>query len=357
MTRRLLWTLPLAAAALFGLVAPAPADDPPPAEKATTKKVEKKAEAWDVTRTTAPGSLEDLRALEASVKKVVEKTTPATVGIMIGMGAGSGVIVSEDGLVLTAAHVSGDPGKECTLFLPDGTRVKGKTLGTNDKIDSGMIRIVDKAKTPDGKWPFVPTGKSADLKKGQWVVSLGHHGGWRPGRPPVARLGQVLDAQKDLLRTNCTLVGGDSGGPLFDLDGKLIGIHSRIGFTLAHNIHVPVDGFKTDWAQLTAGEQVGRAPKAAPVYFGASFEDADGNDAKGLVGVKVTFVADDGPAAEAGVRVDDEITSFDGTEVATADEVRRLLRRRKPGDEVEVVVRRGTRNMTLTVTLTRRSGP
>jgi len=344
--RRFLWTLPLAAAALLGPAAPA--QDPP------VTKASAKVAAWDFTRTTTPGSVEELRALEGSVKKVVEKTSPATVGILIGMGAGSGVIVSDDGLVLTAAHVSGEPGKDCTLILPDGTRVKGKTLGTNDKIDSGMIKIVDKAKTPDGKWPVVPVGKSGDLKKGQWVVSLGHHGGWRPGRPPVARLGQILDTQKDLIRSSCTLVGGDSGGPLFDLDGKLVGIHSRIGFTLAHNIHVPLDGFKAEWTQLAAGEQVGKAPKASPVYFGASFEDPDGKAAKGARGVKVTFVAEDGPAAEAGVQVDDEITSFDGTDVQTADELRRLLQRRKPGDEVEVVVRRGTRDVTMTVTLARR---
>src|SRR6266542_2618228 len=65
---------------------------------------------WDIARATAPESIEELKALEATVKKVVEKTSPCTVGILIGMGAGSGVIVSEDGLVLTAAHVSGEPG-------------------------------------------------------------------------------------------------------------------------------------------------------------------------------------------------------------------------------------------------------
>ncbi len=345
--RRLLWTLPLVAA-LFAAVA-APAADPPPVSKTSAK-----IPAWDVTRTSAPASIEDLRSLEAVTKKVVEKCTPATVGVMLGMGAGSGVIVSDDGLVLTAAHVSGPPGKDCTLILPDGTRVKGKTLGTNDKLDSGMIKITDKSKAKDGKWPFLPTAKSGDLKKGQWVVSLGHPGGWRTGRPPVARLGQVLDNQKDLIRTNCTLVGGDSGGPLFDLDGNVIGIHSRIGFTLAHNIHVPLDGFKVEWAQLVAGETIGKAPKTQPPYFGASFEDPDGKEAKGTRGVKVTYVADEGPAAEAGVLIDDEITTFDGKDVRTADELRRQLARRKPGDEVEVIVKRGTRTVTLKVTLARR---
>lgn len=346
--RRLLFTLPLAAALLAGLAAPSAADDPP------VNKASAKLPAWDITRTTAPASIEDLRALEVATKRVVDKCTPATVGLFVGMGAGSGVIVSEDGLVLTAAHVSGAPGTKCSVVLPDGTRVEGKSLGINAKLDSGMIQITGKSKAENGKWPVVQMGKSGDLKKGQWVVSLGHHGGWRAGRPPVARLGQVLDNQKDLIRTNCTLVGGDSGGPLFDLDGRLIGIHSRIGFTLAHNIHVPMDGFKTDWDQLAASVEVGKAPKTAPVYFGASFEDAEGKEVKGAKGVKVTFVAEDGPAAEGGLRVDDEITSFDGTSVKVADDVRKLLARRRAGDEVEVVVARGARTETLTVTLTRR---
>lgn len=349
--RRLLFALPLAAALVAGFATRAPADDPPPATKTAAK-----LPAWDITRTTAPGSIDDLKALEIATKRVVDKCTPATVGLFVGMGAGSGVIVTEEGLVLTAAHVSGAPGTKCSVVLPDGTRVEGKSLGTNAKLDSGMIQIVGKSKAENGKWPVVPIGKSGDLKKGQWVVSLGHHGGWRTGRPPVARLGQVLDSQKDLVRTNCTLVGGDSGGPLFDLDGKLIGIHSRIGFTLAHNIHVPLDGFKTDWDQLLASVEVGKVKTKAPsaVYFGASFTDDDGNDVKGTKGAKVTLVIEESPAAEGGIRVNDEITSFGGTSVRTAEDVRKLLAMRRVGDEVEIIVARGTRSETLTVTLTRR---
>lgn len=352
--RRLLWIVPAALPVLAALAGPAAAD--PPAKAATADKSAVKLPAWDITRTSAPGSIEELRSLETTVKKVVQKCSPATVGIMVGAGAGSGVIVSEDGLVLTAAHVSGEPGKDCTVILPDGTRVKGKTLGTNDKLDSGMIKIVDKDKSPtkDGKWPFLPTAKSGDLKRGQWVVSLGHPGGWRPGRPPVARLGQVQDSTSSLIRTNCTLVGGDSGGPLFDLDGNVIGIHSRIGFTLAHNIHVPLDAFKTEWTQLVAGETVGRAAKTNPTYFGASFVDDDGKDVQGAKGPKITQVVEDSPAAAAGIRVNDELTSFDGSAVETADDFRRLLRRRRPGDEVEVVVHRDGRPRTLTVVLARR---
>lgn len=348
--RRLLGSLLLAVPLLAAVAAPAAAD--PPVGKAALP-------AWNVAATKTPATVEELRALEAATKAVVAKCTPVTVGIEIDMGlskaAGSGVIVSEDGLVLTAAHVSGEPNKACTVILADGTRVKAKTLGTNERIDSGMIRLTDGSKAPnkDGKWPFAVIGKSGDLKKDQWVVTLGHHGGWRTGRPAVARLGQVIDSQKDLIRSSCMLVGGDSGGPLFDLDGKVVGIHSRIGFTLAHNIHVPVDGFKAEWAQLVAGEPIGKTPKGPAPYFGASFVDDAGNEVKGAKGLKVTLLPDGSPAAKAGLKLDDELVSFDGTDVETVDEFRRLLRRRKPGDEVDVVVYRDGRRQTVTVALAR----
>jgi serine protease Do len=298
---------------------------------------------WDAIRTTVPETIEELKALQETVKKVVDRSTPCTVGILIGMGAGSGVIVSADGLVLTAAHVSGDPGKECTIILPDGTRVKGKTLGTNDKLDSGMIKISEKG-PKDGKWPFIPMGKSTDLKKGQWLVALGHPGGWKRNRPPVARLGQVEDNAKDLIRTSCTLVGGDSGGPLFDLDGNIVGIHSRIGYTLASNIHVPADGFKAEWDRLASGEQVGKP--ARPPILGVEFDSEDSPLLKD--------VTEDGPADQAGLKSGDVIVEFDGKEVSVPDDIRAILRKKKAGDEVNVLVRRGTRTIPKTITLAKR---
>src|SRR4051812_13602011 len=100
--------------------------------------------------TTSPATVAQLRAMQTRVHQVVKKVTPATVGILIGAASGSGVIVSPDGFVLTAGHVSGDANKDCTLIMPDGKRVKGKTLGANKQIDSGMIKIAE-----PGPWPYV----------------------------------------------------------------------------------------------------------------------------------------------------------------------------------------------------------
>ena len=299
---------------------------------------------WATARATVPSTLDDLKALQERVKGVVTKSTPWTVGLFVGFGAGSGVIVSEDGLVLTAAHVSGEPGRDCVVVLPDGKRVKGKTLGTNDNLDSGMIKIVDEGPN-DGKWPYAPLAKSADLKKGQWVVALGHPGGWQRGRPPVARLGQVQEGKRNSLITNCTLVGGDSGGPLFDLDGNVVGIHSQIAFNLDNNIHVGADTFKAEWERLASGEQIGKPSQAVlGVVFDDKFVDP---------GARLDEV-DDGPATKAGLEAGDVIVKFDGADVESADAVRATLRKKKPGDKVEVVVKRGGEALTKTVTLGKR---
>jgi len=332
---------------------------------AADPKVETK---WDTRRTAHPEDLDELRALEARVKAVVDKCSPATVAITIGFGAGSGVIVSEDGLVLTAAHVIAgepkfdlkgggtgyEPNKECTIILQDGKKVKAKTLGINDKMDSGMVKILEKGPN-DGKWPFIPLAKSAELKPGQWVVSLGHPGGPKTGRAPVARLGQMEAPDKHRLHTaggfivsNCTLVGGDSGGPLYDLDGKVIGIHSRIGLSLATNVHVPTDKFVIDWDKLVAGEVIGRQPKPPTAVVGVVFAEDENDDAY------VVEVDEDGPAAKAGLKPGDTITKFNTEVIKSVKKFRDMIKDKKPGDTVKLAVRRGTEILALSVTLGKR---
>lgn len=312
-----------------------------------------KATKWETTRTTEPEDIDEIKALQDRVKKVVDKCSPSTVAILIGFGAGSGVIVSEDGLVLTAAHVitgeepgkgiTYEAGKECSIVLPDGKKVKAKTLGVNTETDAGMVQITDKGPN-DGKWPFLPVLKSGSLKKGQWVVSLGHPGGPKSGRPPVARLGRVEDNTKDLVRTNCTLVGGDSGGPLFDLDGNVIGIHSRIGITLAHNIHVPTDLFKNQWEKLVAGEVFGKVKAQGP-RIGVVFSDDENDDAW------IEEVADDTPASRAGLKAGDTVVKINGERIKSVKQFRDLIRTRKGGEMITLTVRRGTKILPLTVTL------
>lgn len=331
------------------------ADDPKPIA------VEVKAVIWDIARSTAPDSLDELKAMQEILKSTVEKVMPSTVALLLGQGAGSGAIVSEDGLVLTAAHVIAKPdstepyrpNQRVTVVLPDGTMVNGRTLGINRRIDSGMIKITDKppanAKWPgaaEGKWPALELGKSADLKKGQYVISLGHPGGPKPNRKPPVRLGQFLSSSPlgRSLRSDCTLVGGDSGGPLFDMAGKLIGIHSRIGLDIDTNIHVPIEVYKEEWAKLVASERVGEEP---PVIFGVRFNEMDDVP-------EVLEVQKETPADNAGIVVGDRVMKFNGKKVERANDVYELLYFLKPGAKVKVEIRRGEETMVFEATLSPR---
>jgi len=293
--------------------------------------------AWETSRATSPETAEELRALQERVKQVAKKTTPCTVGILIGQGAGSGVIVSEDGLVLTAAHVIGKPRQTCIMVLSDGSTVKGETLGVNARADSGMLRITEKppkdASWPgakEGKWPFVEVGKSTDLKVSQWLVSLGHPGGPKQERPPPVRVGrlrsQSMSKTEPVISTDCTLVGGDSGGPLFDLDGKVVGIHSRIGLFLEQNMHIPTDKFKDEWTRLARGDSVGRKSDAE---LGLTLETKAGK-------ATVATVDEDGPAWKADMDEGDVIVKFNGFPVASASDLADILSSYSSGDKVKI---------------------
>jgi serine protease Do len=308
---------------------------------------------WEPARTTSPTSLAELRALEAQIKVVVDKTMPSTVAILIPGGAGSGVIVSEDGLVLTAAHVIGKPGRTVMFMLSDGTLVRGKSLGVSRKNDSGMAKITDKPPT-DATWPGAKDGKwlaaEMNLKAGQWLVALGHHGGPQKDRTPPLRVGRydkTLDPNREeglRLRTDCTLVGGDSGGPLFDLTGKVVGIHSKISYTLSANMHVPIDTYRTEWDKLAKGENIGRAP----VEIGLTLDD-EAEEAK------VKAVKADGPADKAGVKVGDVIVRVDREKVQSADDFEQQHHGFDPRQTVTLTVVR--EDMTLTLKLTTGTRP
>jgi serine protease Do len=308
---------------------------------------------WEPERITSPNTVEELKALQDQVKKVVANVSDSTIAVLVGPGAGSGVIVSEDGLVLTAAHVIGKPGQLARFVLPDGKVVRGKTLGSNPKIDSGMARIMDKppkdAPWPgaaEGKWPKVDLGKGIEMKKGQWVVSLGHPGGPKTDRPPPVRVGRFDSYNKadTSLKSDCTLVGGDSGGPLFDLNGKVVGIHSRIGLFLEMNIHVPSEAFKTDWDRMVRGDLIG---KQANVELGVTLDDDEERPT-------VKSVTENGPAAKAGLKVGDVITRLSGQKVLTTDDLGQMLSAYDPGQTIDVMIDREGKEMILKLTFARK---
>ncbi len=298
-----------------------------------------------------PENLDDLKAIEKHVQEILPKVLPCTVCLRVGGSSGSGVIISEDGLILTAGHVSGEPGRDITVVMPDGKTHKGKTLGGNGTIDSGLVKLTD-----EGKWPFAEMGKASEMKKGDWCLVTGHPGGYRPGRSPVVRLGRILDINYRVpakyICTDCTLVGGDSGGPLFDMHGRVIGIHSRIGESITANMHVPVDTYRETWDRLVKGERwgggIGRPVRSEP-ELGIKLEPSDAI-------CKIGEILKDSPADKAGLKIGDVIRKLDGKEATTVATLIDEIKKKRPGDEVTLEVQRGTDTVTLKVILGRKQG-
>jgi serine protease Do len=156
--------------------------------------------------------------------------------------------------------------------------------------------------------------------------------------------------------TDCTLVGGDSGGPLFDMTGKVVGVHSRIGGAITFNIHVPVDTYKETWDRLVASEvwgsnafgfNFGRRQEGGDAYLGIRADP----DAKLF---KILAVTPESPAEKAGLRPDDVILKIDNLALASLDELNRFLRGQRPGNRISVQIERGGERLTLNVTLGKR---
>lgn len=296
-----------------------------------------------------PKTVEDLKAMQQRFQKLAQEVIPCTVGVRIGAGSGSGVLVSAEGHVLTAAHVIGRPGRTVTLILHDGREVKAKTLGANYGIDAGMIQITDK---DQGPWPFREIGDPAALKLGAWLVATGHPAGYQRGRTPPVRVGRLLAKGPRGMVSDCMLVGGDSGGPLFDTDGKVVGIHSRIGGSARSNIHVPAATYRETWDRLAKGEAWGArvmGPKRGGPYIGV-VADPQSERAR-IVGVQTGS-----PAEAAGLKPGDAITQFAGKPVKDFAALVAAVRKTKPGDKVTIEAEREGETVTLELTVGKYGG-
>lgn len=285
------------------------------------------------------GNVSSMADLQKHVHQVASRVTAATVALVSDGGeTGSGVIVTPQGLILTAAHVVGGDEIMRVVFA-DGRVVKGRVLGANFTRDAAMVQIMD-----GGNYPHVELGESDGLHVGDFVVALGHSKGFDPERRAPIRMGRLCtDGKQRFLISECTLIGGDSGGPLFDLSGKLVGIHSSIGPTLKINNHVPVSVFRRDWDKLLSGRhwgQLGLHPMADPESPVLGFAMMD---VLGVDGVVVEDVVVNSPADTAGIKPGDVITHMDSRSLRSVRDMLRELGRHRPGETVPVVVvRKGT---------------
>lgn len=302
-----------------------------------------------------PKTSAHLRLLQQQVRRVVAAGRPVTVAVEMNDSVGSGVIISADGLVLTAGHVCVEPKREVWVRFPDNTKVKAISLGVNHRLDSGMVKITANPPAAEdggrGEWPFVPLAESEPML-GEWVIGLGQPNGFVAGRAPPVRLGRVLNVKAETLTTDATLVGGDSGGPLLNLRAEVVGIHSKIGEDITSNYHVPVAAYRREWQRLTAGSLTGIPDGDDPddwrPQIGFAFRDKPD-------GVVVTQVFPGKAAAEAGVELGDWLVEIDGKKIASINDVRQAVKRQRPYEHIPVQVRRGDVTVELDVWLGRAS--
>lgn len=273
-----------------------------------------------------PETLADLRELEAHVKTVAAKVAPTVVGIQIGRAQGSGVLVTKDGYILTAGHVSGPPGGRARIILPSGEVVEGTTLGRNRVADAGLIKL----KGDRADWPFTPMATGDSIERTEWCLTMGHPGGFNKERPAPWRLGRVLSTSKNTIQTDCELVGGDSGGPVFDMEGHVIAINSRIGPQTSMNFHVAIGIYHDEWTRLVASEDI-------KGHTGAFLGVSGDKDAAGL---KITTVHERSPADRAGIRVGDILVTFQGKKVTEIEGLIELVGSESPGRRVRIQVLR-----------------
>ena len=286
-----------------------------------------------LTRAT-PTSVAELQSIQKHVEALVARVSPTVVAVEIGNGSGSGVIITPDGYVLTAGHVCGAPNRNVVFTFPDGKTARGKTLGVNSVDDIGLMKIDGK-----GPWTNAAMGEVEDAHIGDWVLALGHPGGFDATRSLVVRLGRLIRVSTDMLQSDCPISPGDSGGPLFDMYGRVIGIHSFISTSMTANFHVAVTPCYDGWAQLVAG-LTGTAPRA----YAGLVEVSDG-------GCRIAAVDTNGPAFTAGLKIGDIVLKVDGRDLLAAASFRHWEAESKPGETLRLEIKRGDKVLSMDLAL------
>ena len=278
-----------------------------------------------------------------------------------GQSLGSGFIISADGFVVTNNHVISPAGRatveEITVTMPDGTEYPAELVGADAASDLAVLKI-----ERDEPFPFVEFGNSQEARVGDWVVAIGNPFGlggtvtsgiisavYRT--PPSAG---VTGAYDRYIQTDASINRGNSGGPLFDMQGNVIGINNAIisptGGSVGIGFAIPADIAAPIVAQLRRGERVERG------YFGVSLGpvNEDIADSVGLdrsVGEFVQIVREGDPADRAGIRPGDIIVEVGGETVTDERSVSYIVANTEPGTTLPVVLYRNGERRTVNVTV------
>lgn len=264
-------------------------------------------------------------------------------------GVGSGFIISDDGYILTNNHVVSGA-SEIFVTLTDGSEKTAEIIGTDARTDIALIKI-------DGdKYQPLPIGSSKDLKKGQWVLAIGSPFGLES----TVTAGIVSAINRDtgdylpFIQTDVAVNPGNSGGPLINLEGQVVGVNSQIvsrsGGFMGISLAIPIDEAMRVVEQLQSEGKVTRG--RIGVQIGKVSDDVA--EAIGLGdarGAMVSHVESDGPADKAGVKAGDVITAFNGKEIKHWTDLPRIVGETRPGTKAKIEVWRKGKSVTLKSTV------
>ncbi|SET20784.1 DegQ family serine endoprotease [Paracoccus homiensis] len=266
---------------------------------------------------------------------------------------GSGFVISADGYIVTNNHVI-DGADEIEIEFYAGNTLPAEVVGTDPNTDVALLKVKS-----DDALPFVKFGNSDDARVGDWVLALGNplgQGFSASSGIVSARNRELSGTYDDYLQTDAAINRGNSGGPLFNLNGEVIGVNTAIlspnggsigiGFSMAANVVSKVVDQLREYGETRRG------------WLGVKIQDVTPDMAEALAltaseGAMVTDVPD-GPAKDAGMQAGDVIISFDGGAVEDTRQLVRRVAEAPAGEAVDVVVLRNGDERTLQVTLGRR---
>src|SRR5579863_2369604 len=267
---------------------------------------------------------------------------------------GSGFVIDSSGIVITNNHVVGEA-NEIVVIFTDGRKLKAKVIGKDPKVDVAVLKV-------ESKEPFktVKFGDSDKMRVGDGVMAVGNPFGL--GETVTAGIVSARNRNidsgpyDDFLQTDASINKGNSGGPLFNLQGEVIGINTAILSPSGGSIGI---GFATPSATvMPVIEQLEQFHETRRGWLGVSIQPVDDTiaDSLGLGSARGALVAGidaKGPAKPAGLMAGDVIVKFDGQEVKESRDLPRLVASMPVGREVQVVVVRNGQELTKTVTLGR----
>ena len=261
--------------------------------------------------------------------------------------SGTGFVIDGDGHIVTNEHVVSDA-ERVTVRFADGEEAGARVVGTDPSTDVALLRLDD----PDARELTPLTlGSAEELDVGDPVAAIGSPFGLEGTLTTgiVSALGRQIEAPNNFtidgaIQTDAALNSGNSGGPLLDMRGRVVGITSQIQSRTGGNVGigyaVPVETVRRVVEQLREGREVRYA------YLGVQIADAaDGG------GARIVEVRDGSPADEAGLRANDVVVEAAGEDVRSGDDLRRAVAARQPGNELELRVRRGGETRAVTVEL------